>query len=59
MTDSRLPADLATALPADEERTVRVALRNWPRTVRLCLIYLARGAPAVGTYVAWWLVIRR
>jgi len=40
------------------ERAVQDAISSWRKTTRLCLIYLARGAPAAGAAIAWWLMIR-
>jgi hypothetical protein len=42
----------------DAEEAARYALGSWPRTARLCLIYLARGAPAAGTAITWYLIVR-
>lgn len=36
-------------------RTVRSALGNWPRTIRLCLIILVIGAP---THSVLWMILR-
>jgi hypothetical protein len=39
---------------------VRAALDSWPRTARLCLIYLARAIPAIAvawmTTLAWYIM---
>jgi len=33
---------------AERGQTVRFALESWSRTIRLCLIYVARGSPVLG-----------
>lgn len=38
---------------AEMWRAVESALTSWSRTARLCLIYLAKGSPALAGALAW------